>query len=229
MTLIERLLQVQQHDCLIRDLERELRDIPLRKTETEAKAGAHRHAVAEAETQLKKQQAEIKGIETEIGARNDKILKLRGQQMTLKTNKEFKAMEDEIKGVEAEIRGLEDKQLEAMEKLESAKAAVQEAKVALGKEEQVLQGLIQTLNTRAKDVEQRVAAEKTVRATAAEGIDARALLEYQSILTRRDFAIVPIQDGNCGGCHLKLPPFVAHESRRNQGLVKCNFCGRILH
>lgn len=229
MTLIERLLRVQQHDCLIRDFERELKDIPLRKTETEAKAGAHRHAVADSETNLKKQLAEIKGIETEIGARNDKILKLRGQQMTLKTNKEFKAMEDEIKGVEAEIRGLEDKQLEVMEKVEAAKALVAEAKVALGKEEQVLQGLIQKLDARAKDIEQRLAAEKTVRATAAEGIDARALLEYSSILSRRDFAIVAIEEGNCGGCHLKLPPFVVHESRRNQALVKCNFCGRILH
>jgi predicted nucleic acid-binding Zn-ribbon protein len=229
VTLMERLLLVQQHDCLIRNFERELRDIPLRKTETEAKANGHRQAVADSEAQLKKQLAEIKGIETEIGSRNDKIIKLRQQQMTLKTNKEFKAMEDEIKTVEADIRGLEDKQLESMVKLDSAKTHVQEAKAELAKEDAVLQGLIQTLNMRVSEVEKRLAEEKVVRGSAAEGIDSRAMLEYQSILSRRDLAIVAIQDGSCGGCHLKLPAFVAHEARRNQALVKCNFCGRILH
>lgn len=229
MSLIERLLLVQQHDCVIRGLERELRDIPQRKTEIMTKAASHRQAVIDAETQLKKLQADLKQGEGEIGARQEKILKLRQQQMTLKTNQEFKAIETEVKAVETDIRAVEDRQLDIMEKIETTTTSIQEAKGALEKEEQALKAIVQTLDVRAGEVNGKLAAEKSARDKAAEGIDSRAMMEYQGIMSRREQAIVSIEEGNCGGCHLKLPPFVVHDAHRNQSLVKCNFCGRILY
>ena len=106
--LIDKLLILQEKDIQIRQMSKELKDIPARKKEEEARLDGHRGAVAEAKEAMKAKQAGLKKSEGDAEALREKIRKLRQQQMELKTNKEFKTMEEEIKGVEAQILKLED-------------------------------------------------------------------------------------------------------------------------
>ena len=46
---------------------------------------------------------------------------------------------------------------------------------------------------------------------------------------RHDAAVVPVQHGICGGCHLHIPPQLAHAARGGVELVTCDQCGRILY
>jgi len=46
---VEKLLAVQEHDCRIRELEKQIRDIPARKQEEERRLQQHREALAQAE------------------------------------------------------------------------------------------------------------------------------------------------------------------------------------
>ena len=57
-----------------------------------------------------------------------------------------------------------------------------------------------------------------------------ALSRYERLMrSKSDFAVVPIRNGNCGGCHLNIPPQLAHNAKHGRELTSCDYCGRILY
>jgi predicted nucleic acid-binding Zn-ribbon protein len=226
---IERLLVVQVHDTHIRGLEREMKDIPARRKEEEARLTEHRQAMAATETSAKEKTAAIKQLEAENEARREKIAKFRRQQMEIKTNREFRAIEDEIKAVEHEIAGTEDSELRLMEALDGVRSEAVDQKASLATEETAVAADQKAWDERIRQLEADLAQVRETRRQAAEGIDAAWLKSYETIFDRKAPAIVPLEDGFCGGCHMQLPPYVIHDSRKKDALVSCSFCGRIIY
>jgi len=52
---------------------------------------------------------------------------------------------------------------------------------------------------------------------------------YMRLISRRWPPVVALEGSACGGCHLTQPPAVSHTVRRNNSLVICQSCGRILY
>lgn len=229
MSIIEKLVSLQEHDCRIRDLEREMRDIPLRKDQEKTRLEEHRDKLSEAEQMLKALQADIKKVELEAESLREKITKLRQQQFSIKTNKEFKAIEDEIGLIQTQIGKLEDRELELMMKADQAKLEVERGRAMLAAEEAAVKADIQALDERASRIAAEIDQLRSVRAAIAAEIDPAWLASYERIFQRKERAIVPIEDGVCGGCHMQLPPFVLHDAKKQTALVACTFCGRLLY
>lgn len=229
MIAIEKLVAVQEHDLRIRDVDKELNDIPVRKQQELSRLDEHKKAEAEAETALKAKQQDVKKFEGEIQELKGRIVTLRQQQGSLKTNKEFKAMEDEVKGVQDQISAVEDRELGLMEAIEAAAADVAEKKRLLADEDALVQTDTKVLDARAAELEAKIKQMKAERDKAAEGIPVDVLHVYDRVFSRRDRALVTLEDGICGGCHMKLPPAVAHEARKRVEMVVCSYCGRLLY
>lgn len=227
--IIEKLLIVQERDCRIRQMEKELKDIPARKKEELTRLDGHTKAVAEAKEQLKSKQAGLKALEGEADGKRGKVVKFRQQQMELKTNKEFKAMEDEIKGVGAEISAIEDQEIVVMEETEKARAEIAQKEVLLKEEDAAVQADVKALDARAAGLEKELAEMRAARAEAAKEVDSRWLAYFDRVFKTRDKALVPLTEGICGGCHMKLPPAVVHEVRKHADMVTCGYCGRLLY
>lgn len=226
---IEKLLQVQELDVQLKEMERELTDIPARKQEEEDRLKNHKAALAEAQEGLKRLQAELRENENEGGSLEEKIAKLRTQQMQLKTNKEFKAMEMEIDAVKAQITRLEDGELELMEQIEVAQADVAQRGSDLKEEEAAVQEDIKVLDERIAGIECDVAALRERRQSMTEPVNPEWLQQYERLNTRRNPAMVAVNDGICGGCHLQLPPYIINDTKKADLLVACPFCGRIVY
>ena len=230
MSTIEKLLSLQEQDIQIREIQKMLTDIPERKGLEQARLDDLKSVVASAEEVLKSKQSEIKQLELEVEACKTKMSTLRTQQMNLKTNQEFKAMENEIKALEEQIRGVEDKQLVSMSGLEQCKAECTSRKASLGEEDSRVNADLSVWDTRASELEEDLKKLEAERAAAAEAIeDHEYVRRYQALITRKNFAVVPLENGVCGGCHMQLPPYFAHELRKNAGPVTCTFCARLLY
>ena len=225
----EKLLALQEIDTRIREAERQIKDIPVRKKDEEQRLSRHRQEAAEAEQALKAKQAEIRKFDLESAARNERIAKLRQQQLELKTNKEFKALDGEIDVVKREIGELEERELALMEQVEKARTELAARQKALAEE----QALVNVDVARLDDVAARLNAEierlRKDRADAATQVESRWLARYETVFTRKDRAIVPLEEGICGGCHMKLPPSVVHDRNRGDNVVVCDYCGRMLY
>ena len=230
MSAIENLIKLQDQDIQIRDIERELRDIPKRKQLEQDRLAAHEREVAAATERVKALQAALKELELEVDSRREKIAGLRRQQMQLKTNKEFKAMDSEIVSVERDIREIEDRELNRMSEMDELNRDLQARKSELAEEKAVVDRDVSAWDERAGELEREVERLRSHRAEAAQGVDdAEMMALYERVFERKDRALVPLEDGVCGGCHMKLPPYVYHEISKQLGMVTCDFCGRLLY
>lgn len=227
--IIEKLLVIQDHDLRIMKFEKEVADIPHRKTAMDSLLDERRQAVVKAKDELKNRQAEIRKAELEIESAREKIRKFREQQMQLKSNREFRAMEDEITLVEKGIRSIEDRILGIMENVDAAQQAVQESERALKGEDESVRVEIDRIEQRAGDIRSELARVKESRDKLAADVDPVRLAQFERLFkNKRDKVLVPVENGTCGGCHMKLPPYVCHEARKQTDTVTCGFCGRML-
>lgn len=229
MNTVDTLLELQKRDCAIRDIKQELRDIPTRQKDEEARLDDHKAALAEAEGVLKIKQAAIKNLELEIETSRTKISKFRQQQLDLKTNKEFKTMDDEIKLVMDGVSDIEDRQLILMEELEVATRGLEEKRKALAEENAAVESDKRVHGERAATLERELKALGEARAEAAKDVDEKWLARYDLLIERKDRAFVPVDNGICGGCHMKLPPAVIHAANAHNAMVFCDHCGRLLY
>ena len=230
VTTIERLLAVQEQDLMILRIENELQDIPARKARELERLQSHKSALQEAEAGVQASQAELRQHELEVQAKKDQIAKLRTQQMSLKTNKEFKAMSDEIEGLERSIRRDEDQEISIMEKIEAARGAMAEQQSALDAEQKEVDEDVKVFDARAAELQQELDALRAKREEVSAGVDPAWLQRYDAILQRRrGAAIVSCSNGVCGGCHMAVPPYQQHEARKQVEMVVCGYCGRMLY
>ena len=228
MSTLDELVRLQEHDSIILELQKQAKDIPERKEKESARLNELRVSLEAAQSKKQAMQAEIDRIELERASGKDKIRKLRQQQMTLKTNREFRAMNQEIGGLEQELAQFDDSELLAREQLDTTVAPIAEAQAALEVEQASVQGYLDELDEMLGEIEQRLEEAEKAREGLTEGVNSRWRQYYERVLNTKGNAVVALVNGVCDGCHMNLPPAVNVEVRRAQHIVTCDFCGRIL-
>ena len=172
----------------------------------------------------------IKGVELDIQTRQNTIKRLQDQQFETRKNDEFQAMGIEIKRYESDISKIEDKQLEFMEELEVAKAALKAAQAKLALTQTRVNEELKVLIERAEGVKKRLAGLETERSELAAPIEPQTMDLYTRLFTKKpDAAVVPLEHGICGGCHMKVVSGTIQQLRSEEVVTQCESCGRILY
>ena len=230
MTTLEKLLVLQDRDRKLRQLLQETRDIPARKHLIESRLKANQDAHQASLENLKKNTAQIKAVELEIESVKDTIKKYRVQQGQIKSNDQYRALEREIREQMGRVRELEEREIVLMEESEAIKKIVAEREQALESDMSSVQVDIKALDERLANIQSEVEAAKKNREGMTEGIDDAWLSRYTRIFNNKgDYALVPVENGTCGGCHMKVPPQLVQDAKRGDAMVSCSYCGRLLY
>lgn len=228
-TEIDKLLAVQDLDLQIIRIRADLDKIPIIQKELTDKNQRYKDEIAAAKEAMKKVQAQNAQVELDIKGEQQRILKLREQQLQLKTNKEFKATEDEIKNIQGRISEHEDRQIGILDEVDAANKVVKAAEQELKKAEAEANLQIGEIDKRKGGLEQEVKRLSDARALAAAQVARDWLSRYEAILENKGgAALVSTEHGACGGCHMSLPPFIMHKARQHDIMVSCQFCARLL-
>ncbi|HMO05661.1 MAG TPA: C4-type zinc ribbon domain-containing protein [Kiritimatiellia bacterium] len=230
MTTLEKLLVLQDRDRKLRQLLQETRDIPARKQLIESRLKANRDALHLAQENLKKNLASIKSVELEIESVKDTIKKYRGQQGQIKSNDQYRALEREIREQLGRVRELEEREIVLMEETETLKKVVTEREGALQQDDSAVQGDLKVLDERLANLQGEIEQARKNREGLTDGIDDSWLSRYSRIFNNKgDYALVPVENGTCGGCHMKVPPQLVQDAKRGDAMVSCSYCGRLLY
>lgn len=229
-TTIEKLLTIQERDQKISDLTRENADIPVRQKQIEARLEAHKEAIRLTQEELKKKTASAKELDLEVEGCKQKINKFREQQFQIKSNVEYKALEHEIETVQGRIGELEDQELALMEQIEDIKKSQSAREHDLKLDQSRVDEEIHVLARRQEAIQTETDKLQQERDALAKEVDPDWLSRYNRIFKKvKDSAIVPVEHGTCGGCHMKLPPSVVHDAKNDLTMTLCNFCNRMLY
>lgn len=227
---IKILVELQKLDSAIFNLKRELSLQPDQQKKLELDFDKKKVHLKAAEDALKAEQVKQKDKENTLGSMEEKIKKLQAQLYQLKSNKEYQAMEFEIKAAKADKSLLEEEILVMMDSVESSKQKVAKEKSLLAEEEKKFKEDIEVLKKKASQIQAELVGLEEKRKTYVPNIDKKFLDQYERVLVKRDgVALVPLKEGTCGGCHLKLPPQVANEIQMQDKIIFCESCARMLY
>lgn len=224
------LIELQVIDGEIYALNREKNEKPRQLKAIEESLEAKKTGIKQAEENLKSLQVKLKEKEVTLQQKEEQIKKLQIQLYQLKTNKEYSAMLTEIEGVKADNSIIEEEIIGLMDEIDAAKKKIAGEKALFKKEEESAQKEKDTISSRIKEIDSRLAGLSVKREEILPNVEKQTLARYERILKNRDgFAMVPVEGGACGGCHMNLPPQVISEVKLREDIVVCGSCLRILY
>lgn len=227
---ISKLLQIQERDQRLRNLQKDLKDVPALQARARLQLSDDQTAVDTALNGMREIEVKIKNVELDIQTRQNTIKRLTDQQFETRKNDEFTALGNEVKRYQAEVHNLEDKEIEHMEALETAKGTLKEAQGKLAVTQANVNDELKQLDERGANLQKRIAELKTERVSLVEPIDPDTLSIYDRLMkSKGNAAIVPVEAGVCGGCHMKLVTSTLTALKADDAVVHCEQCGRILY
>ena len=224
------LAELQQIDSRIYDLKALLAVQPELRKKADQEFEKKKTNLKNAEDELKAALVKHKALELDLAAKEERVKKLQTQLYSLKTNKEYQAMELEIKGLKADDSLIEEDILRSYDTIEAAKSKAAKEKEFLAVEQKAHELTVDEIKKKSAEIEASIDAEDEKRKIYLPNIDVKILLQYDRILKSRDgLAIAPVWNNACGGCHVGLPPQVVNEARMKEKLINCESCARILY
>jgi predicted nucleic acid-binding Zn-ribbon protein len=227
---LEQLLILQDRAQKIRQVEAELRSLPLERKSLETQATAASAHLETTKDRARHLEMEKKKLELDVGTRNESIARLKTQQYETRKNDEFSAMGREIERYQNEINALEDQELELMEQTDVFKAqiAAEEketaaAKASIARQIADLESKQATLSNRLEDL-------KKEREELAAKVEEDLLDRFNRLFTSKgDAAVVALEHDVCTGCHMKVTTATTVQVKAGREIVSCEQCGRILY
>ncbi len=226
------LLILQDRDAKRLGLEAQLKAVPGDIAMVERRIATEKAAIESARTEVKELETKKKLLETEIGSAEAKLAKYRTQQSLVKKNDEYQALGHEIETTEKAIGEFEGQELEIMYSIDEAKKRFVAAEAELKANISGHEARIRTLRERETNVAADLKTAQAELAAAREPVSEPNRKIYDRIAVRNMPAVVAVNHGKCGGCHLKISSEVESGARgktTDGALATCDQCGRIVY
>lgn len=168
--------------------------------------------------------------EKEIKSNQDKMAKYENQLLNIKTNKEYKALNNEISNLKNENSLIDEKIIHAIDKeaqlkseLNTANLEAKEAKTKLDDEENDLKKEIIQVD---KDIDDLKNQRKEI---AIKNLSRQMIKRYGMLITNKGGKAVSfVEKKSCSGCGVNLRPQLIIEIEKGTKIISCENCGRIL-
>jgi predicted nucleic acid-binding Zn-ribbon protein len=227
---LENIISLQRLDSAAHAAGRRLAEEPEREKALEARVATARDAVAAAKEHLSQSQAARREDEKTVALHQGRLSKFRETAMAVKTNQEYHAVQKEIEFAQKEMKTAEDKVLERMLEGDELTAAVKKAEAELAAETKKVDADRKAMAAEFAELRaslERIGAERTA---VVGSLSPAVMSTFERVAQRRGgVAVAEARDGICTICHVRLRPQVFNTVRRNEEILQCDSCQRILY
>lgn len=223
------LTTLQQLDNRLGALQTKVKALPEQLQAYDAVCTEARQALVATEDDIERTERQRRSLERELDRSQAQLAKTQTKLRGVKTNKEYSAVLAEIDTGKQQIATLEDQILELMEAVELQRQKRQQQAHHVQVSEQELTQQAARIRQEQAVLAKQVTAEEEARQHIVADVESHLYVRYQQLRSIRDRqAVVFVQEGACGGCHLKVQPQLVSEVRQQDKLITCPHCQRIL-
>lgn len=224
------LVQLQDKDLRIAEIVDKQKNLPSIIASIRGKLDTAQQELSEASDGFDSATKERKTLESSLKDAETKVTKFKEKIPEIKTNKEYQALLKEIESAGQEKSDIEEKILILFEKLDELKVKRSEKENVVKEVEKVFNGEKEIIE---KDYEQLAEILKELESQKdgiVSNMDPKLLSEYNRLLSdKKGLAVVTVKNEHCLGCHMRIPPQVFTEIKKNEKISYCLNCKRILY
>ena len=223
------LRELQDVDLQLKAIEADKERYPIEMKDLDEKLASEKEIFTKRKERIDLLEKERRQKEGDLDLEQERIRRAQSKLYDVKTNKEYQALlmeietlkeinsqreieileiMDEIDGLKMEYGGLEKEMREMEERVGEEKKRLEEN---LGKADSAL------------------ASKRRKWTMITKKLSPELMTLYQTLKERRRTAVVPARFGACQGCNVKIPPQMFNEVQRNEAIIVCPSCNRILY
>jgi uncharacterized protein len=189
------------------------------------------------QSKLREVQSQSGQLDLDIKSRDEKIEKLRTQQQTASTNREYQAFLVEINTEKLDKGKVEDEQLKLMETIDTLQKETAELETTVEAEEAKLESMRGEIGGRVAELQKEADALKPERQEAAAAVPVKARDAFERLADRFEGEAMSAltkpdrrrEEYACSACNMDLVTDIYNKLHTRDELVFCPSCHRILY
>ena len=167
--------------------------------------------------------------EGHLNTEQEKIKRAEGRMSEVKTNKEYQALLSEIDAMKGANSRIEEEVLQIMDEIDELKKDLSKREKEMGSTLEKIEGERKKLQEKMAQGEEAWNERVQRREVLSKQIESKLVKLYHTLKEKRQgVGVVSVKNETCQGCFVNVPPQLFIEVQKNNTLVRCPHCNRIL-
>jgi len=227
---LELLWELQKIDLELKSIQEEKDRYPKEMKKLDEKQKVERERIEKEKEKIESLEKTRRQKEGQLALEQEKIKRVEGKMFEVKTNKEYQALLSEIDSIKEANSRMEEEILQVMDEIEDLKKD-------LSKREKDAGVTLEKIETERKKLGEKMARDEKIwdgqverRKVLSKQIESKLVKLYNTLKEKRQgVGVVGVKHETCQGCFVNVPPQMFIEVQKNNALVRCPHCNRILY
>jgi predicted nucleic acid-binding Zn-ribbon protein len=227
---LELLWELQKIDLTLKKIKEERDRFPKEIKKLDEKQSIEKEKIQKEKEKIESLEKERRQKERDLGTEQEKIKRAEGRMLEVKTNKEYQAFLSEIETIKNAISREEEEILQILEEID-------EVKKDLSKREKEVTTTLEKIEKEKKKIQEKMdqgdgiwKEQKERREVLSKQIESNLFKLYNTLKEKRQgVGVVDVRKETCQGCFVNIPPQMFIEVQKNNAIIRCPNCNRILY
>jgi predicted nucleic acid-binding Zn-ribbon protein len=223
------LRELQDVDLQLKAIEADKERYPMEMKNLDEKLASEKEMSKQKRERIELLEKERRQKEGDLELEQERIKKAQSKLYDIKTNKEYQALLTEIETLKEVDSQREIEILEIMDEIDELKKEYGGVEKALLEMEERIGAEKRQLEESLGEADSALATKKRKRTMITKKLSPELMGLYRTLKEKRRTAVVPARFGTCQGCNVRIPPQMFNEVQRNEAIIVCPSCNRILY
>jgi predicted nucleic acid-binding Zn-ribbon protein len=227
---LELLWELQKIDLELKGIKEEKDRYPKEMKKLDERQKIEKERIQNGKEKIESLEKTRRQKEGHLNLEQEKIKKAEGRMSEVKTNKEYQAMLSEIDTIKETNSRIEEEILQVMDEID-------ELKKDLSKREKEVGVSVEKIEAERGKLKEKMAHDETIwneqmerREVLSKQIESKLFKLYNTLKEKRQgIGVVNVKNETCQGCFVNVPPQMFIEVQKNNALIRCPNCNRILY
>jgi predicted nucleic acid-binding Zn-ribbon protein len=227
---LELVWELQKIDLELKSIKEGRDRYPKEMKKLEEKQKIERERIQKEKEKVESLEKTRRQREGQLNLEQEKIKRAEGRMSEVKTNKEYQALLSEIDAVKEANSRMEEEILQVLDEID-------ELKKDLLKREKEVGVLLEKIEVERKKLQEKIAHDEKAwneqmerREVLSKQIESKLFKLYNTLKEKRQgVGVVSAKSETCQGCFVNVPPQMFIEVQKNNTLIRCPNCNRILY
>jgi predicted nucleic acid-binding Zn-ribbon protein len=227
---LELLWELQKIDLTLKRIKEERERFPKEMKKLDERENIEKEKIQKEREKIELLEKERKQKERNLNTEQEKIKRAEGRMFEVKTNKEYQALLSEVEAIKEATSREEEEILQILEEID-------EFKKDLSKREKEVTTTLEKIEREKKKIQEKMdqgdglwKEQKERREVLSKQVESGLYKLYNTLKEKRQgVGVVNIKDETCQGCFVNVPPQMFIEVQKNNAIIRCPNCNRILY